>query len=389
MLSNMVTLNKNTPKSRWYAHAMKAHKSPSYRAARWFFSDFVVRYRWRLSAMTLIGFVAAGLQGAALGALHSVTGMPSDASFTVPVLGMELAPGQIAPAVAGFIILALMVSALFTFIQGRAVLRLWRRYQVHAVNALLLAVERAVSRGAVDEASLKDAPALAALRQSQRLGAFTRIVAGSITPALRFIVFAGIAVALNPRLTLILFIVVVPSGLLTLLFFARGASRSARRVAELGLDASRDLDQRLALTLQRQNASVSADQSRTDSPFLDRIDALTRRIFLVEQAKFTTATIALIVSAGFVIYGGYSGALDSANWPQHFAYLLALLLAFNQLVSLASSVSGFGRFYPAVALQKDTLALLEQSTSPDHLRKMVRNRGLNKAEFSIDDEMME
>lgn len=35
-------------------------------------------------------------------------------------------------------------------------------------------------------------------------------------------------------------------------------------------------------------------------------------------------------------------------------YLLALFLAFAQLVNVTSSVSSFGRFYPAVARQKVT-----------------------------------
>lgn len=389
MFPDVLTLSKSAPKNRWVTRALKVRKAPSYRAARWFFSDFVVRYRWRLSAITLIGFVAAGVQGLTLGALHGVTQMSSDASFNVPVLKVQLAPGQIAPAVAGFIIFALAVSAALSFVQGREVLRLWRRYQLHVVNALLGAVERAASRGAVDEASIKDASVLATLRQSQRLGAFTRIVASSITPALRFVVFAGIAVALSPRLTLVLFIVAIPSSWLTLMLFARGASHSARRVADLGRAASLDLAKRLDLTLQSQNALISAEQNPADSPFVDKVGALTRRIFLVEQAKFTTACIALLVSAGFVIYCGYTGALDSANWLQHFAYLLALLMAFNQLIGLASSVSNYGRFYPAVALYKDTLEILEQAASPDHLRQMARSRGLNRVELSDDDEMME
>lgn len=389
MHSKMVTLSKSASKKTWFTQALNSHRTPAYRTARWFFRDFVVRYRWRLSVITLVGFAAAGLQGVALGGLHKVTSMSSDASFTIPVLEIPLAPSQLATAIAVFIILALVVSAVLTFVQGREVLSLWRRYQVHAVNALLEAVGRAVSRGTVDEASIREAPTLAALRQSQRLGAFTRVVAGGIAPALRFIVFAGIAVALNPGLTFILFIVAIPSGVLTLLLFARGASHSARRVAELGYDAVQDLEKRLARTLQSQNALMSDDRTRTDSPFVDRVDALTRRIYLVEQAKFTTAAIALLVSAGFVIYGGYSGALDSADWSQHFAYLLALLMAFNQLISLTSSVSSFGRFYPAVALHKDTLELLEQATSPDHLRHMLQSRGLKRAELSDDEDMME
>lgn len=389
MLSKMVTLSKNASMKTWFTHALNSHNTPAYRTARWFFRDFVVRYRWRLSAITLVGFAAAGLQGVALGGLHRVTSMSSDASVTIPLLEIPLMPSQLAPAVAGLIILALVLSAVLTFVQGREVLNLWQRYQVHAVNTLFEAVARVMSQGRADEASVREVPIMAALRQSQRLGAFTRVVAGGIAPALRFIVFAGIAVILNPDLTFILFIVAIPSGIFTLMLFARGASRSARRAAELGQDAAKDLEQRLSRTFQFENALMSNEPSRRDSPFVDRVEAMTRRIYLVEQAKFTTAAIALLVSGGFLVYGSYSGALDAANWSQHFAYLLALLMAFSQLISLASSLSSCGRFYPAVSLHKDILELLDQATSPEHLRRMLKSRGMMKAELSDDDEMME
>lgn len=389
MLSKIVTLSKNASMKTWFTHALNSHNTPAYRTARWFFRDFVVRYRWRLSMITLVGFAAAGLQGVALGGLHRVTSLSTDTAVTIPLLGIPLMPSQLAPAIAGVIILALVLSAILTFVQGREVLSLWQRYQVHSVNTLFEAVARIMSRGTVDEASVREVPIMAALRQSQRLGAFTRVVAGGIAPALRFFVFAGIAVVLNPDLTFILFIVAVPSGIFTLMLFARGASQSARRAAELGHDAVKDLEQRLSRTFQLENALMSNDPAQRDSPFVSRVEAMTRRIYLVEQAKFTTAAIALLVSGGFLVYGSYSGAFDSANWSQHFAYLLALLMAFSQLISLASSLSSCGRFYPAVSLHKDTLDLLEKATSSDHLLRMLHSRGMMKAELSDDDEMME
>jgi hypothetical protein len=364
------------------------HRAPSYRAARWFFRDFVVRYRWRLTVITLIGLAAASLQGGALAGLNLVVAGSVDESRTLPYLGISFAASEDAAAIAALVILALGVAAILSFMQGHAVLRLWRVYQLHAVESLVDAVRRASARGAVDKASMREARVGEALRQSHNLGALTRLVAGSIAPALRFLVFSGVAVALNPNLTIVLLLVAVPSAGLTLLLFARGASRSARRVADLGRDAARELDQRLDAALQAQGVGGGARQAPGNSPFVARMDSLIRRLLLVEQAKLATAGMAIVASAVYMLYAGYQGTLQEVNWSQSFIYLVALLLAFSQLINVASSVSGLGRFYPAVALQKDTLELLEEATSVEHFRQMSKERGLQNVRLSVDEEAM-
>lgn len=368
------------------AQAFLAQNKPSYQAARWFLRDFVIRYRCRLVAVILVGCVAAGLQGAALGALHLVIGKSADTAFIVPVLGWSLGRDEVAPVIGIFALAALGASAALFYLQSREILNVWERYHVHAVDLLIAATREAAIRGVIDESSDARGPVAAALRQSQRLGALSRLVIGSVTPALRFLVFAALAIALNPTLTILLLIVAVPSGGLALFLFARSASRSARRAAELGKDATRELDTMLASALRREGHAPLEGRRGRSTPFIARVRAMTGRILVVEQAKFATAAIALMAVALFLLYETDGGSLGPGTWTQHLVYLVAVLLAFMQLGSIASAISGFGRFYPAVVFHKNVVEALSGAATPDDLRRLFRERGLWKSVSMVDED---
>lgn len=376
--------------SRSIKDALLTPNAPSYAVARWFFSDFVLRYRFRLAWLTALGFAAAALQGGVLLLLNRVVATGSlDGTTTIPVFGWSLRTGTGLLPIAILLLIALGGSALLHFIQGRQVLDLWRRYQVHTVNALLQAVEQAVTRDAVDERTLKEAPVGDTMRQSQRLGALTRLVANGIAPLLRFVAFSAVAISVNPRLTVALLLAAVPSVGLALFLFARRASRSARAVAELGRAAARDLDERLAAAADGHRLPFDDSQKESASAFLQRVDAMLQRLLRVEDAKFATSTIAIAVLASFVVLGGHDGLAGPAQWGQMMIYMLALFLAFSQLVNVASSVSSFGRFYPAAARQKAMIELLEEANSPEQFRRRLDEHGLRRREWLVEDDTAE
>ena len=329
--------------------------APFYATARWFYRDFVLRYGFRLAWLTALGFAAAALQGGVLFLLNRVVATGSlDGITTAQVFGWSFPTSNDLLPTAILLLIVLEGSALLYFLQGRRVLDLWRRYQMHAVNILLQAVMQAVARGAIDERTLKEAPIAYTIRQSQRLGALTRLAANGIAPLFRFVAFSAVAINVNPRLTVALLLVAVPSGGLALLVFARRASRDARTVADLARAAARDLDERLAAAVDGRSLPFVDWQKESDSAFLRRVDAMLQRLLRVEDAKFATSTIAIAVLAGFMLLEGHENLVGSAQWGQIMIYLLALFLAFAQLVNVTSSVSSFGRFYPAVARQKVT-----------------------------------
>jgi hypothetical protein len=262
-------------------------KTPSYQAARWFLGDCVLRFRGRLILITGLGFGAAALQGASLILLNAaIAGSNGTAPIDIPLPGLD--PNHVIPVAVPLIVTALMLSALLAYAQGRQVLRLWQAYQVHSVNRIYDAVRSAIARG-LDPKVIDESPTLKVLRLSQRLGALTRVVGSSIAPGLRFIVFSVVAVMLNPMLTIMLALVTVPSAGLALMYFARRASHSARRVVALSGEAGRELDRMLKQALQGDKKAVMPEVGATSSPFTEKVRALTGRILYVEQAKFAVA----------------------------------------------------------------------------------------------------
>lgn len=360
-------------------------KSPSFRAARWFLGDCVLRFWGRLFLITGLGLGSAALQGAALVLLNTALASSNGSApfrVAIPVLSLH---GNI-PLAVSLIMAALMLSVFLAYAQGRQVLQLWQAYQINVVNRVYRAVQGAVMRG-VDVAVIDEAPTLKVLRLSQRLGAFTRVIASSIAPGLRFIVFGAVAVIINPVLTIILVLVTVPSGGLALLFFARKSSQSARRVAALSQDAGRELERMLKRSIQGDEKAVMPEAGTVSSPFAEKMCAVTDRLLYVEQAKFSAGLIAM-ASIGFFIGRELIETPDGVVWGPILVYVVALLLAFRQLVIVTSAVSSFGRFYPAVQAQHELVDALEKASSSDDFRARLRRSSIGKMTIP-DDDMLE
>jgi ABC-type multidrug transport system fused ATPase/permease subunit len=358
--------------ARWFLGSKTA--PPSYRAARWFLGDCVRRFRGHLALITTFGMASAVLQGVSLVLLSkAVSGSAVHLPVKLPSIGT--APDLTIPVVVVLIVAMLLLSAAFMYVQGRLILRFWRTYQIHSVNRVYDAIRGAVGRG-VDATAIEEAWVKPVLNQSPRLGAFTRVVSSSIAPALRFLAFGGVAVATNPFLTLILLVVTVPSAGLALMHFARKASHSARRSSAMSRDANNELHTLLQSALQGDNSAVLSDSGAKPSPFIERARALTGRILYVEQAKFAAGFIAMASLGIFIAYEFAMAPEGDAIWSTTLVYALALLLAFRQLVTVASSISSFGRFYPAIQAQQELVEALEAASSTQDFRARIKRSNL-------------
>jgi ABC-type multidrug transport system fused ATPase/permease subunit len=363
-----------------------AANAESLRTASWFLQDFVFRYRLILGWITLLAGAAAALQGGTLFLLRFfftaealvLPGMSGDEGWRI-----DADNSVTLLAIVTFV--ALGAGALLIFVQGRSILGLWRTYQIHATNALLHEVYRASRRGAIDEAAISASPVSHGLRQSQRLGMFARVVAGGISPTLRFIAFSIFAISVNPLLTLVLFLAAVPSGGLAMFFFARQSSRTMRSAEELARDASKEMDNRLKAAAAGKFHPVDEREAKR-SPWLQRVGLMVRRFVWVENARFATAQITIVTLTAVILVAGYSGSAVPIQWSDVLLYVLSLLLAFTQLVALASLVSRFGRFYPAIERHKALLEILREAKSPSQFQRRIERRNLASPAKDEDEE---
>lgn len=370
-----------------FRHGLLARNAQPLRTARWFFKDFVLRHRGSLAWITALGAGAAALQGGTMFLLNDVIrGGAGGGSLLAAAIG-DAGAGQGVALLAGVVLLTLSGSALLLLFQGWQILSLWRRYQLHAMNALLQAVQAASARGALDERSAKKPLIPSALRQSQRVGALTRVVASTVTPALRFVAFSAFAISVEPALTVVLFLAAIPSGALTLFLFARRASQSARQVQALSRDAKKELNRRLDQALANRLELLDERDQGADSSVVMRVSALIERLVWVENARFATAQLTILLLAGLIIVAGYAGSASPTSWGGVLLYVFALMLAFTQLANLASALSTFGRFYPYVTHHMTLLTILHAATSPEDFQERAQRERLTDAfTDDLDDE---
>jgi len=287
------------------------------------------------------------------------------------------------PIAVALIMIALIAAAILGYVQGWLVLRLWQTYQFHSINRILAATRSAMERG-VDAAAIEDSPVAAVLRQSQRLGAFIRIVGSSIAAGLRFLAFGAVAIYTNPFLTVMLIVVTIPSAGLALLHFARRASRASRRTGTLSKDAGTELTALMQRALRGESAAIATGDSETTPALVEKARAMTNRILYAEQAKLVAGLVTMVSLGIFIGYMYVTTPESNANTM--LVYSLALLLAFRQLIIVATSISNFGRFYPAVQAQQEMLDALEHASSSSDFRARLQRTSISKIVTDEDEE---
>ncbi len=268
---------------------------------------------------------------------------------------------------------ALSLSALLMYLNGRQTLALWPRYQVYVLNRMLSALNAAEQRGAIDEASVKESLIPKAMISTQRMGAFTRVVAKSILPAMQFFSFTIVAFSINPKLSLMIFSLIIPISAILLLYFSRQASQCDRNSELMARDASRRMSELLDASLTKQPQLIKSEKDDQPDIIATRIEMLVERFVWIERARLATALITIgLLGALFA----HTGNQPQVLWSELFIYLIALMLAFGQLTTLASLVSNFGRFYPTVSRYMNLLEIISSSNTPYEFNGKIKKARL-------------
>jgi hypothetical protein len=364
------------------AKKLVVYNEHAYRTAVWFYHDFVTRYRARLLVLTALAFAAASLQASALFVLqHFLKRFGGDQTEQLSLLNITISADYAGYLGALFFLAVLGGSAILTLFQGRLILDLWYRYQLHGSDSLLLAIQGACERGAVSPKDLKPRYIIRLLRQVQRLGAFSRFVVGTIAPALRFVAFSAYAVVTNPLLTLLLLLALIPTAGLTLLFFARKASHCARAVIDLAGAETEEFDKRLKDAMEGRYLPLMERHSTEDTAVEQRSRAVIGRLLWVEYARFLTTVITITVLCVFLALIINTDIFGDNSWASIVTYVIALYIAFTQLIALASSISNFGRFYPSIAQQKTIVEAFLRATSSADIWRNLDKAGVSPAEL--------
>jgi hypothetical protein len=148
-------------------------------------------------------------------------------------------------------------------------------------------------------------------------------------------------------------------------------------VNDLAGDESEELDKRLEAAAGGQYSPDHA--ARTDNVLHLRLGAVIGRMHWVQYSRFFTAVITIGVSGIFFVLLRYTDIFGKSSWIELMTYTVALFIAFQQLVQLASAVSGFGRFYPAVAQQKAMVEALQRVNSAQEFWKEMEKVGVTAA----------
>jgi len=356
--------------------------SDAFETALWFGQDFVLRFKYELTFITLLGVGAASIQAGTLAAANYLI------TAGVPVRLLELIPAELASvAVGGALLILLGLSALLTYFNGKRTLALWPRYQIHALNSLFAAINSASQRGVIESSIIRQSAIPNSLRTTQRLGSFSRIVTKSILPVLRFLGFLLFAFATNPVTTLIIFFVVTPASGFLLLYFSRHSAKCERRANALSRDASRQLVDYLNQNLSAAEPVFVGQRVGAQKIQIEqRIQHLVDRFVWVEKARLATAFLTIGLLAILVSVTGHG---PDVKWGELAVYIIALMLAFLQLSNIASAFSSFGPFYPTVSRHRILLSILNNSRTSTNVADQLRRYGFRQGIHQKDDHDLE
>lgn len=356
---------------------MSRHQ-PSLVTGYWFLEDFVFRYKYRLALITLLGAGAAAIQAGTLALLNRYL-----AGGLTPEVMAWLAEEGAGYLLGLMIFLTLAASALLMYLNGRLTLALWPLYQVFVLNRMLSALNAAAQRGAVSAESIKETLIPKGMVAAQRMGAFTRVVAKSILPALQFTGFAAVAFSINFNLSLIIFSFVIPISAALFLYFSRRASRCDRNAELLARDATQQLSDLLEASMSRQLQLIPNENSDVVA---SRIQMLAQRFLWVERARLATGLITVaLLGALFALAGNE----PQTQWNELLIYLIALTLAFGQLTTLTSIISNFGRFYPTVSRYMNLLQIVNTSETPEEFNSKIKKARLqSQGGNDLDDDVI-
>ncbi len=337
----------------------------SFATGYWFLHDFVLRFKYKIALITCFGAAATAIQAGILAFLSRYIANDLQA-HNVEFLNYQHAN----LILAAFIFITLGASVLLMYLNGRETLRLWPVYQLHLVNRMLSALNQAANRGVVNSIDIKETIVPKVLISSQRMGACTLLVTKSILPIIQFIGFTAVAFSIDPLMSSVVFILVTPVSAVILLYFSRKASQCDRMAESMARESNKEMLGLIDANLNDQHHSHLIDYQSKESEFLieKRIEMVVKRLEWAERARLTMGVITVGLLGGLFAFS--SKGVD-VKWGELIVYLIALMLAFRQLASLALTVSNFGRFYPTISRYMNLLDIVSTSSSPEEFKLRI------------------
>jgi len=326
----------------------------------WFMNDFVFRYKINLLVIAALGLGAASIQG---GILLVINNLISKSESLKKLYGIFLQLNieiSLEWLLFMLILCGLTVSATFVFLQAKLTLGLWRRYQIFISNQLLEALSHAMQRGLkVDSDAIKGTPISAVLKNSQRMGAFTRLVTNGILPVMRFSTFTFVAFYIQPIISTVIFLVATPIGILFLLGSAKVASGSDYEAEGLAVASSKEIEQRVDGVIHGADYRIDDRTNSTGSAIVQRLDKTLSGLFAAEKTRYFTSILMITLLAMVTIFSGV--LTNEVNPGEFLVYLIALIMAFSQLSNVLAIGALFGRFYPTVYRHKEVYLWLSKA----------------------------
>jgi len=343
---------------------------------KWFFNDFVLRFKKSILLVALSGFGSATIQAGLLFLINSFVNQSKIALKIESVFSLWLPEFRLDIFLAIAVFLALITSSSLVFLQSRITLGLWKRYQIHTCNNLLDQVAIASARGIIDKDLVNQSAIPRVLTTTQRLGAFTRILCNSISPFLRFIALAFFAATMQPSLTITVLATAAIFGGFVLLIFARDASRQDTNMGNYAYESSLDITQRLQNAVQQKSFRIQLDSTTERSAHVRKIDHLLASLLSMDKSRLAgmILTVGLLLAVIFV--SGHSFELNSETWGGILLYFMSLMLALMQLVILGHVATNFARFYPTIYKYKKLLEILNSADSKEMVTADLKKNGL-------------
>lgn len=304
-----------------------------------FFIDFKKLY-FIYFAILFFGAFSAYLQATALLLLNQLSNKNSPESnfqYFEKIFGFSFI-NNFFP----FFISLIALSFVLAYFQNVLCLRLWRKYQIHCIISLLNSYKNARFKFGLE--SIKGLPIKNLLRETQRIGAFSRAFCNFTSSSIQSVIILCSLFLLNFNMSIRLFSLAIIPSTLILYIYAKKTSNAARNVKKLTRNYNQEFTNNINSILDQSIQEIDIKQGSMPIIY-ERITSFTERFENAETAKLCISLI--FISLFFLI--GFKTSFFSIGDGSGLNLLSYLALSFVGLKYFSSSIStlaSLGRFYP-------------------------------------------
>jgi hypothetical protein len=349
-------------------------------AVLWILADLFRAFPWKMIGLVGFSVLGAALQGVSLaGAIFFVHTLEQGGSVRLQETEFSLQSPSVFFTGVALLFLALSLSAWLLFMARATLASLIREYHRHAMLRALTAFGAEVPHTVFPRK-----PSIAfrqitrtVIRDAQRTAMVTRFL-GQALPSIVVLLYAvPVIVVLDPLLTLLLALLVLP--FLPLFYRANIGAYSSNEMAQRsGPESTRDL---IELMRGAKNFRYITRRHRDDletafngGNLKDRTDSLPLYLYSIAQTQFWS-NILLGLSVSLVIVSQVPDALAGETaWSALIAYLIFLRLSVSAFRDTMSFSTQFSRSYAYIHRYRTFLKGAEGTAKDQPGRIVIRGR---------------